>query len=301
MNQDIFEFLAISEQQSPNLFAISHSPSSFYRTFRIKKRSGGYRELKSPYPLLLELQRIILEKSSQFLKIHNACFSYRKEKSFIDNAKYHLNGECILTMDIEDFFGSITRQMVLDTFLFNGLTLEVSQQLSYLTTCNNSLPQGAPTSPILSNAIFYRIDVRLSALSKSLGLKYSRYADDLVFSGKNIPKNFPSYISNILRQHGFSLNNEKTKLKLKSSRKIITGISISSGTLKVPKPFKRSLRSLIHNFERSSFSVSSSRNPMIFEEIIGKLNYFLQVEPHNNYAQEKRKLFLAEYRKFISY
>jgi len=301
MTKDIFEYLDISEQHSSILSAISHSPDSFYRSFSIKKRSGGSRELKSPYPLLLELQKIILEKSSPLLKIHDACFSYRKGVSFIDNAKYHLGSESILTMDIEDFFGSITRQMVLDVYISNGLNIDLSQQLSYLTTYHNSLPQGAPTSPILSNAIFYKIDVRLNGISKSLGLKYSRYADDLVFSGKDIPKNFPSYISNILRQHGFVLNNKKTKLKSNSSKKIITGISISQGVLKVPKSFKRSLRASIHNFEKSFFSVSLSRNPMIFEELLGKLNYLLQVEPFNQYAQVKRKLLLSEYKKFISY
>ncbi|QOK19990.1 hypothetical protein IL332_03845 [Aeromonas caviae] len=83
MNQDIFEFLAISEQEAPVLFAISHAPSSFYRTFRIKKRSGGYRELKSPYPLLLELQRIVLKKSSQFLKIHDVFFHIEKKSHLL--------------------------------------------------------------------------------------------------------------------------------------------------------------------------------------------------------------------------
>ena len=101
----------------------------------------------------------------------------------------------------------------------SGFNNRLSNEITYLVTYHDYLPQGAPTSPIISNSIFYKIDARLHKLSKKLNLKYSRYADDITISGEKIPSNFPRYIEAILLQHGFSLNKGKTRLKKGASKK----------------------------------------------------------------------------------
>lgn len=300
MNKEsLFELLEIDDALIRSVNVISHSPENFYRKFHIPKRKGGTREINAPYPSLLTLQRIILDKIQPYLKIHESCFSYRKNVSFIDNAAHHLGSKEILSLDIEDFFGNISRQKVFNILSLSGFNNRLSNEITYLVTYQDSLPQGAPTSPLISNAIFYKIDERLSKLSKKLNLKYSRYADDITFSGEKIPSNLPKYIGAILLQHGFSLNKGKTTLKNEMAKKIITGVSITSGKLMVPRAFKRKLRADIHRFEKNNYVISSPFDPMLYERLIGKLNFILQIEPENNYAIEKVKTILKQYKKNI--
>ncbi|EQB8042709.1 reverse transcriptase family protein [Aeromonas hydrophila] len=300
MNKDnLFELLEIDESFINAVNAISYSPEHFYRKFHIPKKKGGFREIHAPYPSLLALQKIISEKIQPYLKIHRSCFSYRKNISFIDNAAHHLGSKEILSLDIEDFFGNISRQKVFDVLSQSGFNNHLSNEITYLVTYKDYLPQGAPTSPIISNSIFYKIDARLYKLSEKLNLKYSRYADDITISGEKIPSNFPRYIEDILLQHGFSLNKGKTRLKKGASKKIITGVSITSGRVMAPRIFKRNLRTEIYHLERNNYAISSPIDPMLYERLIGKLNFLLQVEPENTYAIEKKKALIEKYKKII--
>ena len=300
MNKNnLFELLEIDESLIRAVNAISHSPEHFYRKFHIPKKKGGFREIHAPYPSLLALQKIIAEKIQPYLKVHRSCFSYRKNISFIDNAAHHLGSKEVLSLDIEDFFGNISRQKVFDVLSQSGFNNRLSNEITYLVTYQDYLPQGAPTSPIISNSIFYKIDARLHKLSKKLDLKYSRYADDITISGEKIPSNFPRYIEEILLQHGFALNKEKTRLKKGTSKKIITGVSITSGKIMVPKIFKRNLRTDIYHLEKNNYVISSPIDPMLFERLIGKLNFLLQVEPENKYAIEKKNILIDKYKKKI--
>lgn len=282
--------------------SIIHSPQHYYRVFHIPKRKGGLRKINSPYPTLYDLHKKTHDNVLNNVKIHSKAFAYVKDKSAIDHARYHCACKELLTLDIKDFFPSISRQKVFDVFSSLNISTDCSNYLSYICTLNNELPQGACTSPVLSNAIFYKIDLRLDKLATSFGLKYSRYADDLAFSGTRVPRRIIKIISSILAEYDFDINKSKTTLKTDGSRKIITGVSISEGVMKAPKKFKRALRAQIYELELNIENVflMSNFDPLIYEKVIGKLNYFLQIEPDNEYAKSKRALLIDSYKKFIA-
>jgi len=212
-----------------------------------------------------------------------------------------VNGEELLKLDIKDFFPSISRQMVFESLQRNGAKADVCFYISLLCILNCGLPQGACTSPTLSNLVFSPIDVRLTGLANFFGLKYSRYADDLAFSGGRIPRDLSSLVGDILLEYGFHLNHKKTQLKLAGKKKIITGVSISSGQVRAPKSFKRELRAQIYELERNIGNLARLPNfdPLIYERLIGRINYLLQIEPENKYAKVKKAYLSKCHQEFL--
>jgi len=218
---------------------IINSPHSFYRSFQIPKRSGGCREISMPYPTLLYIQRWIKINILSKVELNDCANGFVKEKSIITNAKTHIGSKVILKMDISNFFPSIGINRVISIFKNFGYSKRVAYSLSTLCTLNNYLPQGAATSPPISNIIAKGFDSRLKMLAKSYNLTYSRYADDLTFSGNFIPHKIIIIIKEILLKEGFIINDKKTKIITGSGKRIITGISIASKSLKLPKSTKR--------------------------------------------------------------
>ena len=292
--------LPINQRSTSIVSSMIHSQNCYYRSFSIPKKRGGYRVINSPYPSLQVIQQKILEKHLSSIPCFQHSYAFAKNKNAIEHARYHLGAEELLTMDIQDYFPSISKNSVFSTLIEHDLPPTFASYIACLCTLDNCLPQGACTSPILSNIVFKPIDTRLENLAKKLSLKYSRYADDLAFSGDHIPRNLISVVERILATYEFHINRNKCKLKLSGARKIITGVSISSTELKVPKKFKRELRAAIYELEKNRENLFSMPNfdPMIYEKTLGKLNYWLQVEPHCEYAVKKRSLLINSYKKF---
>jgi RNA-directed DNA polymerase len=296
MDSHVLMLLGIStEEELSVLSRIIASPSSFYREFKILKKSGGTRTISSPYPSLAIIQSNILNNLFFSFEPNSSAYAYVKGKSAIDHARIHVNGRELLKLDIKDFFPSISRQMVFEALQRNGAKADVCFYISLICILNNGLPQGACTSPALSNLVFSPIDVRLTGLANFFGLKYSRYADDLAFSGGVIPRDLASLVGEILLEYGFHLNHKKTQLKLAGRKKIVTGVSISSGRVRAPKSFKRKLRAQIYELEKNIGSLARlpDFDPLIYERLIGRINYLLQIEPENKYAKLK-KVYLSK-------
>ncbi|MDN2699152.1 reverse transcriptase family protein [Janthinobacterium sp. SUN073] len=281
---------------------ISADSSKFYRKFKIPKRRGGYRTIDCPYPSLAAIQGKILSKFFIDFEAHPCAFAYRKKANALQHASCHLGEDELLTVDLKDFFSSISRQMVFQSLEKCGVEADVCQAISLLCCVDGILPQGACTSPVISNIVFHKIDSRLQSLAKMLNLTYSRYADDLAFSGKRIPRSLPRLIDNILKSRSFRLNADKTKLKILGAKKIITGVSISSGVAKVPKTYKRKLRAEIHELEMNVDNLAAMKkvDPLIYEKLLGKINYLLQIEPENKYAQAKKARLSNSHQQFMS-
>lgn len=152
------------------------------------------------------------------------------------------------------------------------------------------MPQGAPTSPFISNIIARDLDKRLYLLCRKFELTYSRYADDLTFSGKRIPAIFIQYVTKIVASEGFSLNEEKTRLYRTKGKRIVTGLSVIGDVPKVPRKYKRELRQQVHCINKfgieSHIGKTKVKDPNYLESIIGKLSFWLSVEPENTYARE---------------
>ncbi len=218
-------------------------PEKYYRCFSIPKRKGGFREISSPYPTLMKVQKWIYQEILlPSIQLEEVVTGFVKKKSILDNASPHVGHSFVLKMDIKDFFPSVTINRVISVFKALGYHHRLSYALASLCCYNGSLPQGAPTSPILSNTIAKRMDRRIQGFAKTVGLSYTRYADDITLSGEYIDISYAWLIERIIVTEGFSPNREKTRLLGPKNKKIITGVSISSNKATIPRQLKRDLR-----------------------------------------------------------
>lgn len=289
----IFDFnhlcLLLGRNQS-YLASVVNSNTSHYRDFKIPKRSGGQREITAPFPALLECQQWIYQNILINVPIHSSAHGFTLKKSIITNSKIHIGQNHFLKMDLKDFFPSITINQVITVFKTLGYTHKVSFYLASICCYDKALPQGAPTSPILSNIIAKTLDKRLMSFSKKYKLNYTRYADDLAFSGESIPFKFIEYITNIINKCGFSVNEKKTILNQDKNKRIITGISIADTEIKIPREYKRNLKGEIHCIRKYGITTYIRRrkikNPDYLFSIIGKIHFWLSVEPNNLFAKK---------------
>ncbi|MGI2209495.1 retron St85 family RNA-directed DNA polymerase [Shewanella baltica] len=270
------------------IYKMIHCPNSFYREFSIPKRKGGVRQISSPYPSLLLCQNWIYENILKKNNIHPCAHAYSSGRSILTNAKPHLNSKAILKMDMENFFPSLSFNWVVKYFSELGYPNNLSFSLASLCCLNNELPQGASTSPALSNILLYSLDKRLYRLSKSYSLQYTRYADDIAFSGDYIPHKYIQIVNDIVEDYGLRINKNKTNLIIGEKQKIIAGISVKGEEIEVPRKYKRELKKEIHFIRKygilSHISKKKIKNPNYIYSIEGKLRYLLQVEPTNELA-----------------
>ncbi|MEW8382876.1 MAG: retron St85 family RNA-directed DNA polymerase [Candidatus Thiodiazotropha taylori] len=262
-----------------------NSSENHYREFSIPKRSGKTRTINAPYPALLECQKWI---NSRILSTHivsDHAHGFVKGRSIITNAETHLGSSYILKMDLKDFFPSISFSRVMRVFLNCGYTPKVSYYLSKLCTLNNKLPQGAASSPTLSNIIAFPMDNRLANYASRSGLRYTRYADDLVFSGNEIRANFIKNVSALINDTGFEVNPTKTQLIKSNQRKIITGIHLTNHGLRLPRKERRKISCELHFIFKygyySHILKKRIRDPFYLFRLQGRLAFWRQIEPHN--------------------
>ena len=224
--------------------------------------------------------------------IHPAAVGFRNGHSVVDNANPHLGKRYVLKMDIHDFFFSIRSPRVKKTFEKIGYPENVSKVLGTLCCLHRHLPQGAPTSPSLSNIVSYEMDRKLAALAAEYGLTYTRYADDLTFSGDVFPKEqIIPRIKQIIRDEKFEPNHKKTRFINEYGRKIITGVSISSGVkLTIPKARKREIRKNVYFILTKGLAEHQRRigssDPVYLKRLIGELCYWRSIEPDNSYVSD---------------
>jgi inhibitor of KinA sporulation pathway (predicted exonuclease) len=155
--------------------------SDYYESWLIPKRSGGFRRITAPTGKLKIAQHNILDFLYNYLPTPYA-MAYQKGKGIVDNAKIHQSAKCIVKLDIKDFFPSITKEMIVQTFINLNILGDWADEIAEVCTLDDRLPQGAPTSPILSNLVCTKLDLFLASLANKFGAQYTRYADDIVFS-----------------------------------------------------------------------------------------------------------------------
>lgn len=295
----IFEFEHLSLLLGLNLKTLASmvsAPSSFYREFTIPKRSGGKRQIFAPYESLLFAQRWILKNILDNVKIHECAHGFCRNRSIKSNASVHLNSDHLLKMDLKDFFPSVKIAWVITVFLELGYSPNVAYFLASLCCKDGVLAQGAATSPSLSNIILRSLDNRLNRLAKRCGLQYSRYADDLTFSGKKIHFKLIVLVEKIVFMYGLNINHEKTRLKHEHGTRIITGVAVNHGRLSVPGKFKRALKNEIYFIRRfgllSHMSNQKIHRPNYLQSLLGKIGFWLHIEPTNEYAIAARELIM---------
>jgi len=295
----IFDFdhlaLLLGRQKS-YLASVINSPANHYRTFKIPKRSVGFREITTPFPALLEMQYWIFDNILKKIPVNSSAHGFAYKKSILTNAKIHAGEKELLKIDLVNFFPSISINRVIYVFKTLGYPNEISFYLAAICSFDEYLPQGAPTSPYLSNVIAKQLDKRLISVSKKFQLKYSRYADDLTFSGNAIPAKFIEYVSSIIKGEGFEVNILKTRLYKSDAKRIVTGISVREKEIKLPRDYKRNVKQeLYYIFKhglQSHVAKKKIKKATYLLSLIGKINFWLSVEPQNQFAlSAKVKLF----------
>ncbi|RKN83677.1 reverse transcriptase domain-containing protein [Ulvibacterium marinum] len=266
---------------------------SYYRNFTIAKRSGMPREISEPLPNLKIIHKFILEEILENIKVSAFAKAYKKKSNILENTRYHINQNKVVTLDIENFFPSITTDKVENIFRGLGYSDLISNLLSKLCTLNNSLPQGAPTSPYLSNLFMKGFDSKLADFCLSKKIRYTRYADDITLSGDFNEKEAIDYISVLLKELDLDLNC-KTKIMKRGQQQIVTGIVVNEKS-QVPRKERLKLRQEIYHIKtkdldsHKKFKQITQRNYLY--HLYGKISYVVFVNP-------KDEEFI-EYKKFL--
>ena len=227
------------------LLGYIYSSASAYHSIEIPKRSEGTRVIEIPTWQLKQIQSSILREILENIGVsQNAC-AFIKGRSIVSNAQRHIGKEYVITFDIKDFFGAIRYERVFNIFYYYGYTKEVSYALAKLITKDGHLPQGSPASPYVSNIVCLKMDKRLERLAEKIGCTYSRYADDITFSGDRQLLDYIDVIRKIIREEGFVVNEKKTRIQSKYYRQEVTGIIVNN-TMRVDKRYKKYLRQQIY-------------------------------------------------------
>ena len=220
--------------------------TNYYHLACIKKKSGGERILNVPAVSLKIVQRWILDNILENLHVSQYAMGFCKNKSIVTNAKNHLGKACVINVDLKDFFPSITQKQIFNIFYYYGYTIGVSYMLSRLCTCESRLPQGAPTSPYLSNIVCLKLDKRLSELSKRFEAEYTRYADDITFSSDSDISNILPIVKEIIIDEGFQLNEKKTRVLFKHQKQEVTGLLVNGNRIRVNKKYIKKFKQEIY-------------------------------------------------------
>lgn len=250
----------------------------YYRDFSIRKKSGTLRHISEPLPSLKEIQYWILHNILENVPISKYAKAYKKGSKLYDNVKYHKGSLKVLTIDIRNFFPSISRLKVKSIFEDLGYTLSLADVLSKLCTRDEELPQGAPTSPNLSNIYMNRVDELLSTYCFKNKIRYTRYADDLTFSGNFDEYQLKELVVRILNSFDLYTNEAKCKCMYQNERQIVTGIVVNKKT-QVPFEYRNNLRKEMYFILKFGLENHMKRRKITQENylkyLIGKVAYVL--------------------------
>lgn len=243
--------------------AMEHRPiPTHYRIFAIPKRGGGVRTIEAPRRFLKTVQSWIYQHILFSQKLRSEVKGFVAGRGIFDHAKAHRKGRNLLVVDIRNFFPSIGVATVVGVYEQIGFPSPVANQLARLCCLEGRLPQGAPTSPMLANISFRPVDENLTTLAKKWDCKYTRYADDLAFSGvRRFSSRDIASVGKILRYHGFAINESKSRRIGAGGRQLVTGLVVNRKAH--PVRWKRRLwRATFHR---------ASKHPAEFSERISYL------------------------------
>lgn len=279
------------------VYAASNDPQHFYRTFYIKKKNGKLREINEPLPSLKEIQTWILIEILNHIDISPYAKAYVKGKSIKDNARFHKKQKKVLSMDIYDFFPSIGFNRVLHVFRSLGYREEVAVMLANLCCLNNQLPQGAPTSPALSNIIAIGLDNKIAEYIKGQKIRYTRYADDMTFSGDFKAGDVIKSIERIITQQGFSVNKDKTRVRKRNQRQEVTGVVVNE-KMQICRKIRRKIREEAYYIQKygleSHMKFTNNRKSNYLYYLIGITSYALFVNPGDEKLKNYLEIFKSQ-------
>ncbi|WP_330629384.1 reverse transcriptase domain-containing protein (plasmid) [Thioclava litoralis] len=250
--QSTADFLGFAPQ---HLYYLVEAPENFYVSIEIPKRSDPtqFRTLEIPRTELKGVQKAIYRKILSEHVFDDCVHSYVSSRSIITAAREFCSGKAVLKLDIENFFPTISFKRVLGLFKSFGFTPAAAYILARLTTVNDRIAQGAPTSPVISNLIVRGMDVGMKALARTWEMKYLRYSDDIFFykhKNFNHPK-LTTFAQKIITDAGFTANGDKTKYYAKGVPRTTLGLLTHGDSPKIPGRQRRIYRSLFFKASRN--------------------------------------------------
>jgi len=246
---DLNHFARLLGIPKHKMAAMIYRADRFYKHFSIKKRSGGAREISAPTIILKQCQKWILRNILEKPPVPGCVQGFVSKRSILTNAALHVGSQVVVNVDVKDFFPSIRWGQVFNLFRHLGYAKKVAFYLTKLTTLNGVLPQGAPTSPMISNHVAGHLDARLMGLTRREGCAYSRYADDLTFSGRSDVVSLLPLVDKILKEEGFALNKGKTRIMRSNRQQEVTGLVVNNKPA-VKRSHRRWLRQQVYYFGR---------------------------------------------------
>jgi RNA-directed DNA polymerase len=294
----------------------------FHKRFKLKKKRGGYRVIQTPNDELKYLQRWVLKNILENIPSHNSCKGFDKKTSINENAKLHLGSEALLKIDLLRFFDSINEKRVYGIFRSIGYHPNLAVSMAKLCTIvpdgnflssfkkketplknliidrnEGILAQGSPTSPKLSNLILRNLDKRFKGLSDKYDLKYSRYADDLTFSGNLVQlKKIKKIVYRIIKNESLFVNYGKTKFIKRGGQFLVTGINVQGKSTMVSNKKKNEVEHHIYhclnNGVKKHLKASGINNRNFKDWLFGNISfvYSIEKETGRKYIEEFNKI-----------
>lgn len=261
---DELSLLAYLGLGAPELRKIWYHRGRMYQHFSIAKGPDKVRMISAPDDRLKYLQRKIADKLGEIYRPRNPVHGFVAGRSVKTNAVAHLHRRFVVNIDLKDFFPAITQNRVEGLLNSLGMNSRVAEIISRICCNNGHLPQGAPSSPVLSNMICFRLDKELMEIAKKARCIYTRYADDITFSsfqppsplfeaalppaGRFLPELLAPNLRELFTRSGFTINPDKTHFADRHSRRIVTGLKINE-LINVDRRYVRNIRAALRSIE----------------------------------------------------
>lgn len=272
------------------LYAVSNNLDAHYRIVHLPKKDGGTRRLLVPDETLKGIQRRIARTLLNRMPVSPYATAYRYGGGIIKNARPHVGRQTLLKLDISHFFDSVLYRQVKDAaFPAETYAEPLRVLLAMLCYYRDALPQGAPTSPWIANLILRGFDEEMGVYCAARGIRYTRYCDDLTFSGEGTLTGVREFAADGLRRRGFLLNGAKTKCMHTGQRQTVTGLTVNE-QLRAPAAYRRELRQAFYycrrfgvgqHLERTGSTLSAHA---YLQSLAGKADFVLQADPRDRDA-----------------
>jgi len=269
------------------LYAVGNNLKGHYRKVQIPKKNGGYRKLSVPDEVLKKIQRQIADVLLIHMPVSRYAKAYRFGSTTLKNAKPHVGKTVVLKLDILHFFDSIRYSDVKDkVFPAEVYAENIRILLAMLCYYKDFLPQGAPTSPSITNILMYDFDETVGAWCRERGIAYTRYCDDMTFSGDFDPAEVICFVRPELKKMGFLLNEQKTRIQRCGQQQSVTGVVVNEKP-NVSMACRRKLRQELYYCQKYGVAEHLRRTGLELPEkaylqhLLGKVNYVLQISPND--------------------
>ncbi|MDY7227423.1 reverse transcriptase family protein [Hyalangium rubrum] len=272
-----------------------------YVRFALPKKTGGLRLISAPRPRLKAAQHWVLENVLEKLPMHEAAHGFRPGRSIVSNARPHVGASVVVNLDLKDFFPTVRYPRVKGFFVKLGYSeatatalallctepdveeVELDGQRYFVAQGGRRLPQGAPTSPALTNLLCLRLDRRLQGAARKLGFTYTRYADDLTFSaprsgGGDVGKML-RLARFVIRKEDFAPHPDKTRVLRRGGQQEVTGVVVNDKP-GVDRETLRRFRALLHQLEKSGPEGKQwNGSTDVIASAVGFAHYVAMVDP----------------------